>query len=344
MALYESIKRHHKNFVLYVVCLDAEVYDYFETNNLTGLQLITLSEIENNYPELLKVKPLRKPVDYIFTLSPYYPGFILQKDPSIPFICSLDCDQYFFSNSEIIFKDLDKYSVLIMPHKFSAHLKHLEIWGKYNVSFQVFKNNTVGNNCLALWRSQCLEWCSDVLDGDRFADQKYLDTWHSYFGDNIKAIDHIGLGLAPWNLSDHKIVHRNGKVYVDDKIMVLYHYQRLRIIFKSLVHTGFNVYQVKPSPVFVRFVLQPVINAIIRYQGKRVADSIKRNSKERENGLYNKIDSYGMFFRFWHMLIDLDIVYKYKLKQTRLHGLYSRFKNLYRYQGKSYSDRKGNSI
>ncbi len=252
LTLYESIRKWHSDFVLFIVCLDEEVKRYFLENNLANIELIAISEIEENYQELLEVKNIRSYIDYVFTLSPYYPSFILKKNPSIPFICSLDCDQYFFNNSEFVFQSLENHSVLIMPHRFTEQVMHHAIYGRYNVSFQVFKNNEAGNNCLSLWRRQCLDWCSDKLEGDLFADQKYLDSWSSYFGDELKEIEHIGMGLAPWNLGKKKgRITRKGLLYVENELLILYHYQGLRFVSRNLVNSGLSFYGVRPSFSFV---------------------------------------------------------------------------------------------
>src|SRR5690348_1484615 len=112
LALYESIDRWHKDFLLFVICLDKKVERYFTDNKLKGIEIITIDEIEKHFGELLSVKSSRSYIDYVFTLSPYFPSFILKKNPSLPFICSLDCDQYFFNNSEFIFQELEAHSVL----------------------------------------------------------------------------------------------------------------------------------------------------------------------------------------------------------------------------------------
>ncbi|MDQ2719734.1 MAG: glycosyl transferase [Bacteroidota bacterium] len=329
-AMYESIKRHHNNFVLYIVCLDGEVYDYFKKNGQDNIVLITLKEIEEKYKELETIKSTRNAIDYIFTLSPFYPSYILQKFTHIPFICSLDCDQYFFNNVEFLFKALEKYSVLILPHRFTKDLKHLEVFGKYNVSFQVFKNDDMGNRCLALWRSQCLEWCSDVLEEDRFADQKYLDKWQEHFGNSVQAINYIGIGLAPWNLRDKKIKIRNKKVYVDDKMLVVYHYQGLRIVYKNLINSGLAKYNVTPSSSFVTNILAPIVNAIIQFRDKPVVDNINRNAHAKQKNLIAHISGLGMFYKQGKGLINLDRLYQLKLKKGKAYGLLNRLTNFYR--------------
>jgi hypothetical protein len=327
LALYESLHKWHDNFILYVVCLDAEVRDYFLRNKLSGLEIIALAELEGEFPELNEVKRNMGYIDYLFTLSPFIPSIVLKKNPSVPFVCSLDCDQYFFNNTEFVFRRLDECSVLIMPHRFTKQVAHHIVYGKYNVSFQVFKNDEIGNKCLALWRSQCIEWCYDKLDGDRFADQKYLETWQSYFGDSIQDIDQIGMGLAPWNLDGKKIYSKKGFIFVNNEKLILYHYQGMRFVSKSLLNSGLSYYHVKPSVSVMRLIMYPIVKSLLRYQKKQVSDSIGRNlHKETSNKtFFGLISSRGMYYIGDANLINLDFFYF--IKKLMSGDLYSRLKH-----------------
>jgi hypothetical protein len=330
LAFYDSMYKHHRDFVLYIVCLDDKVYSFFLENKFEKVTPVQLAEIENFYPELLVVKAERSKIDYIFTLSPYYPSFILSHNPEIPFICSLDVDQYFFGSCEPVFKELEKHSVLIMPHRFPDKLKHLEKYGIYNVSFQVFKNDPWGRDCLQLWQRQCYHWCKDELEEDKYADQKYLETWDCHFRDNVKAIDNPGLGLAPWNLATYKIAVRNDTVFVGNNKLILFHYQGLRFLNKNLINTGISKYGVKASKIVVRYILQPIVNHLSRTNTKKITDTISRVTVLKENGFLKRINSEGMYCLLGNKMTSLDSVYLFNVKKQRLNGLFNRLKNLYR--------------
>jgi hypothetical protein len=324
------MKRYHPEFVLYVLCLDEKVYASLASRYLKNIRLIHLSEMEEFYPELAEVKAQRKFIDYIFTLSPYYPSYILEQDPGIPFICSLDCDQFFFGNSEELFAELKDHSILIMPHRFSERLKDKEEYGTYNVSFQVFKNDEYGKECLKLWRTQCYDWCEDRLDGERFADQKYLNTWANYFGEKLKVIPNSGLGLAAWNIENYKITLKGRNVFIDDHKLILFHYQGLRFLTGRLVNSGFSQYGVKSSPILTNFVFKPIITELIKGNSLNRKDTMHRVSYRRESGIFNKINDYGMFYIFKNVPVSMELIYKFNLKKRSLHGIFTKFKNFYR--------------
>jgi hypothetical protein len=323
------MKRYHPEFVLYILCLDTKVYAALASMRLENIRLIHLSDIEEVYPELLDVKAKREFINYIFTLSPYYPSYILEHDPEIPFICSLDADQFFFGNSEIVFSQLNNYSILIMPHRFSERLKQKEEYGTYNVSFQVFKNDEYGKECLKLWRSQCYDWCEDKLDGEKFADQKYLNTWENYFGENLKVISEPGIGLAAWNVENYNITVRDKCVFIDESRLILFHYQGLRFVTERLVNSGFSQYGVKSLPVLTDFVFKPIITELIKENTLNRKDTMQRVSYRTGKGVLNKINDYGMFYLFKNAPVSMEWIYKVNQKKRRLHGIFNKFKNFY---------------
>jgi hypothetical protein len=273
-----SLKQTNIEFTFYAVALTPECERLLETSNIDNLIIISLNEIEIYYPELSDLKKERDRTDYIFTLSPYYPLYILSKYDKIPHICSLDVDQYFFSSPSPIFDDLKTHSILITPHRFSTELLKQDMLkhGKYNVSFQVFKNNKIGLSCLELWRKQCKQWCYDRLEENLFADQKYLDLWEAIFPKEVKPISNIGLGLAPWNINQYKLKFRNEQLFIDDTLLILYHYQGLRILEGQLFDTRLDKYHVTINKNIVEYIYQPIIETLSRYQ--LTPDQIIRSS------------------------------------------------------------------
>lgn len=257
LALLESLQKvSSQSFVLYVLALDNEVISFFQNDNYPNIRTIALEDIEQCYPELLKIKPRRSRVEYYFTLSPYLPSYIF-KQFEISRITTLDSDLYFFSDPRVIFDAYPEASILITPHNLSDAIKHLEVHGKNNVSFQSFKNNAQGNKCLAQWRTKCLEWCYDQLDleNNRYADQKYLDSWTEEFSE-VKAIQIPGTGLAPWNLDRYTYTVKGKQIYVNDHPLVYFHFHHLRTFNSFFAINAFDVYQVKTRHKAIKKIYQ----------------------------------------------------------------------------------------
>lgn len=247
LVLYESLKSYTQDFELYILCLDDFTAEFFEEKKdvFPEVKTLKLEDIELNDKALQTAKSNRSKIEYYFTLSPVLPLYLLEKY-NLPHICSLDADILFLSSPKTIFSYLDDFSIIITPHKFSKELVSSVQYGIYNVSFQVFKNNETGINCLKHWREQCLEWCGDEFDAvnDRFADQKYLDNWVTLYPNQVYVLDDAVSGLAPWNLNNYKIEKKNGKYISNSKEMIFYHFHHFKIFNEKWASNGFDEYKV----------------------------------------------------------------------------------------------------
>ena len=173
------------DFTLYVVCLDAFTHEVLSLekelagNKGKGLSLLTLEEVEDSESRLIEVKTERSKKEYCFTITPYINWYILKKHATIRELIYVDADIYFFQNPKKILEELGNDSVLITPHDFPEKTIQDERYGIYNVGIVVFKKDSHGLDCLKWWVEKCIEWCKDEcdLENERFADQKYLDSW-----------------------------------------------------------------------------------------------------------------------------------------------------------------------
>lgn len=257
LALLESLQKNSsKPFTLFVLALDKQVEDYFDTAHCKEVKVISLGQMENHFPELLAAKNNRSKIEYYFTLSPFLPSYIIDQY-QVDRITTLDSDLYFFADPCIIFNAYPAASVLITPHAFSDRIMHLMVHGKYNVSFQSFKNNEHGNKCLADWRKKCLEWCYDELDlpNNRYADQKYLDTWCNEFKE-VEAIEIPGTGLAPWNLDKYSYSIKGHRIFVNDHPLVYFHFHHLRMFNSYFAINAFEEYQVQTRDKAIKKIYQ----------------------------------------------------------------------------------------
>ena len=246
IALIESLKIHCGPHHIFVLCLDKYTFSHLNNLNSPNITPILLHELEAFYPELLPCKNDRKLIEYYFTLSPYLPLFILEKFKT-PHICSLDADILFLSNPTPLFEHLHNFSIIITPHKFSSDLKSSEKFGLFNVSFQIFKNNTIGIQCLKKWKIECTNWCKDHLDSEneRFADQKYLDSWPVVFENSVKVLDDDVSGLAVWNINNYTLDFKNGQYLSNNLPIIFYHFHNFKLLNNSIAGNGFCTYKVK---------------------------------------------------------------------------------------------------
>jgi hypothetical protein len=276
LVLIESLQQQISDFEIYVLCLDDFTTRFFENNKTQYRQVITitLDDLEKGDEELLASKVKRSTMEYYFTLSPCVPLFLIEKF-NLPHICSLDADIKFYDSPNRIFNYLDNYSIVITPHKFSKENEHKVIHGVYNVSFQIFKNDLIGLNCLKNWKAQCINWCKDELDlnNNRYADQKYLDNWPNKYLKNVKILDDNVCGLAPWNLNNFTISCIGNSFYSESEKIIFFHFHHYRFLNKFWASNGFYFNQVK-SRIAIRKIYNDYWNDVIR-----VEKNVKYKSK-----------------------------------------------------------------
>ena len=218
------------------------------------VSLLRLSELEAADPELVATRSTRSLIEYYFTITPCLLWHLLTRQEDIGMVTYLDADMMFFSSPEPLFAEAGDASVIITPHRFSRRLEELRKWGAYNVSWLTFRNIPEGLQCLSWYRKACLEWCYDVLEEARFADQKYLDAFPTKFK-NVHIMAHLGGGCAPWNIEDYAIREQDGAVVVNGVTLIFYHAHRFRHIRGPFYASGLAEYTDKACPPAKKYIL-----------------------------------------------------------------------------------------
>ena len=241
LAMYHSLRRHLGRIDIWVLCLDSEVKLKLEKMRLAGLRTLSLETLEANDPQLEPCRKNRSLVEYYFTCTPCLARHMMLRDPTVDWVIYLDADLYFFKSPASIIEEMNKGDVAIISHRFSESQKALEIYGKFNVGWVGFRNNPEGIRCASWWRDRCLEWCHDSPEDGKFGDQKYLDHFHEITNTTI-SIENPGANLAPWNLGNHDITFRDGRVFVDECELVFFHFHDCKLAGERIFNIGLAKY------------------------------------------------------------------------------------------------------
>lgn len=211
LAMYNSLAANcPEEFTLWILCMDDLTYELLKKMNLCGIKLVSLKEFES--PELLKIKSERGVAEYSWTCASNFIWFLSQSHPELEMITYLDADLYFFDDPKILIDELGDNDVMITEHRYTKKYDQAALSGKYCVQFMVFRCNPNGLKILDWWRSACLDWCFGHLDKGRFGDQKYLDDWTTRF-EKVHELQHLGGGVAPWNVQQYDFFINNDKVF-----------------------------------------------------------------------------------------------------------------------------------
>ncbi|MDD4816563.1 MAG: hypothetical protein PHI85_01165 [Victivallaceae bacterium] len=245
ITLYRSLKKLGIDFRLHVCTLDNGAFKAVSALAAIGekLNAIPLAEVERFDPEFAACRHNRSRAEYIFTLSPVLPRYIFSVAPDIGRLAWLDADLFFYASPEPLFREFESCNaaVLLMEHGFPPHLMWRLKYGRFNVEFQIYRR---GSSFAALdwWRRKCLDWCGDVPEPGRFADQKYLDEFPEKFSGVIVGRD-PRFGIAPWNWPLRPC---------DDP--GFYHFQGFRFITRHLACSNLGSYGNRmPEALLTRF-------------------------------------------------------------------------------------------
>jgi hypothetical protein len=264
LALLESLRATSEPFRLFVLCFDVPCEELLAALAAPEISLIPIAHLEAWDPAFAATKSGRKRHEYFYTCSPVLPLYVFAHHPEIDQIVYLDADLYFFSSPAPIFDEIGDASIAVIGHRFGPELDHLNIYGRYNVGFLAFRRTEPGLACLNWWRERCIEWCKAELDGDRYADQKYLDRWQEMFPRDWIEVFHPGANVAPWNVAHCALGVRDGRVFAGDVPLVFYHFHGVKKLAPAVFDPQLARYQTAPSASMRTLLYAPYLAALER--------------------------------------------------------------------------------
>jgi hypothetical protein len=221
LALHHSLQQHAPGSRLWVLCLSEPCYRTLVALDLPNLIPRRLADFEAADPEVAATRPHRSTIEYYFTCSPAWKLFVLNNEPHAEWVTYLDSDLFFFAPPDPIYSEMKDAAFGIIPHRFTDRLSNMRRFGIYNVGWVSVRRCEEGIAALRWWRERCIEWCFDRVEGDRFADQRYLDRLPELFP-NVRIIEHLGANLAPWNIGNYSVEWRGGSVTIDGLYPLLF--------------------------------------------------------------------------------------------------------------------------
>jgi hypothetical protein len=230
LVLYDSLRGAFTDFRLHVLCMDTATRDVLGELALPSLVPVSIEELEADDPALAAVRHTRSPVEYCWTAVASFCLFCLGQADDIDRITYLDADMRFYAP---VSDELAGGSIVIVPHRHADRWRWLERdSGPYNVQLVSFRRDRDGVEALRRWRRQCIEWCYDRVEEGRYGDQRYLDDWPARFS-NVRVLHEPGAGLAAWSSTRFRLELHRGRILVEGRPLLFYHFHGLRIVRRS---------------------------------------------------------------------------------------------------------------
>ena len=263
LALYHSLQRHAAGSRLWVLCLSDACHRTLVALALPNVVAVRLADFEAADPEVAATRASRSAIEYYFTCTPAWMLFVFAREPDAEWVTYLDGDLFFYRSPEIIYDELKDASVAIIPHRYTSRLRRLQKFGTYNVGWVGARNDAGGMAAVKWWRGRCIEWCFDYVDGERFADQGYLDCFPRQFS-RVRVIENVGANLAPWNIGNYRLELRGDEVLIDASWpLVFFHFQGLRKGLRCFIFNSHRVYRA-PFPRVVReHIYKPYVDELL---------------------------------------------------------------------------------
>jgi hypothetical protein len=258
LCLHASLRASGEAFRLFALCFDADTAAVVKAAAQPDLIPIPLGELLAADPAYAAVRAQRTPVEFYFTTTPVLVRHCFNREAAADRMTYLDADLFFFGPPSKVFAEQGDAAVGLVPHRFPPRLAARLIYGTFNVAWVSFRRNADGLACLDWWRERCLEWCYDRVEAGRFADQGYLDEFPRRFA-HVRVLDHAGINAAPWNIGDTRVTAADGRVQIDDRPLLFFHFQGVREIAPGWFEPGLRAYGNDLTPPLRALIYEPYL-------------------------------------------------------------------------------------
>lgn len=234
----QSLLASETDCQLYIFAFDERCETALRAWNHPRVIVVSLSDFEHD--DLLSVKASRTVSEYCWTCTSFVIDHCLRTD-GLDHCTYIDADLFFFASPRPLLEEMGSRSILITPHRYTPEYDQSRTSGIYCVQFVTFKADSDGLHALAWWKEACLAWCFARVENGRFGDQKYLDDWPERFK-GVHVLEHIGGGVAPWNVQQYRISSVGGKLHVHQGEgcwpLIFYHFHNMTVLSSGCVHFG----------------------------------------------------------------------------------------------------------
>ena len=240
LALYKSMARCISTFRLYILAMDEETQRALGELKLEKATIIDRNSVVDK--RLKGILDNRSGASLFWTCTPLIIEYVLVTLGE-EWCTYVDADCFFFGDPQDVFAIMDRknYSVGIVEHRFrkdESYNSHVESDGRFNVAFNVFRNETNSLKILDEWKNQCIEQCTNKPIEGYFGDQLYLNEWPDKY-ERVYIIENEGIDVAPWNVNNYQVAGKDNDYYIKNENVytkiLMYHFHTLNNVSRHIV-------------------------------------------------------------------------------------------------------------
>lgn len=224
-CLTDSFLTHHPDGQVYVLVVD-EITGYFEPQQ----ERFTTVRVDDLGLKDFKALTLRYTMLELSTaVKPFFLEYLFGQ-PAHPKVCYFDPDIYFYQPIHEIWRLLDTYGIVLIPHlldflddEFRPSELDILRAGCYNLGFIGLAQHPELDRFLHWWQQKLLRDCVVDFEKGFFVDQKWMDLAPSLFS-SVYIHRDPGCNVAYWNLNRRHIKNRDGIYTVNDVSLKFFHF------------------------------------------------------------------------------------------------------------------------
>ena len=266
LALHASMRKYAGAFTLWVLCIDDDVKANLDALEISTIRTVALGEIET--ADLLTVKHGRNRAEYCWTLTPFTPRIVFDRDPQVQRVTYIDADMFLLKSPRPIFEEFEASgkAVLITDHAYDPEYDDSATSGQYCVQFMTFVRDA-SESVRQWWQDRCIEWCFDRIEDGKLGDQKYLDDWPTRFAESVHVLAQIDVILAPWNARRFPYSRA-----------IAWHFHGFRLLAdnKVLLHRFYEIPDVVDKMIYLPYMKE--IKSGLNFMGRSVVQSVTKRS------------------------------------------------------------------
>jgi hypothetical protein len=264
LTLQASTARYEPSALFAFYCMDDLAAALLQSLALPNCRIFKESEFA---PAALRaVRSQRSVAEYCWTAKPFVLTHLLSVESALEWVAYLDSDMMTFGALGSALVPEGDADFLLSPHRFSDEFAHYApTVGSFNAGFAAFRNSAVGNEALTMWSRLCLESCSATITVSTYADQRYLDDLIATFPSG-SASGHPGLNAAPWNIGRYRVTKDDGRVLLDGRPLLLYHFQGLHLLHPRWVDLYAG--NLRLDPMVRRLIYDPYLRQLADSYGR----------------------------------------------------------------------------